>query len=102
MELPGPFLRPSPKKQKKISQKKFLTFSEIEFSSSNIKKILIFSQKKSFLYFQKWNPALFGLSPPNVPLKIPLLKKIHLFSQEKAFIIFLEMEPRTFQSKLEK
>ena len=40
----------------------------MEFSSSNIKKILIFShktafvifsQKKLFLYFQKWNPSLF-------------------------------------------
>ena len=27
----------------------------MEFSSPNIKKILIFSQKRIFLYFVKWN-----------------------------------------------
>ena len=46
----------------------------MELSSSNIKKILIFCQKKAFL----------------------------IFSQKKAFLIFPEMEPSTFQSKLEK
>ena len=51
---------------------KFFTFLEMESSSSNIKKILIFSQKKAF----------------------------PIFSQNKAFLIFPEMEPCTFQPKL--
>ena len=46
----------------------------MEVSSSNIKKILIFSQKKTFL----------------------------MFSQKKAFLIFPKTERCTFQSKLEK
>ena len=46
----------------------------MELSSSNIKKILIFSQKKAFL----------------------------IFSQKEVFLIFLEMEPCTFQPKLKK
>ena len=44
----------------------------MELSSSNIKKILIFPQKKAFL----------------------------IFSQKKVFLIFPEMEPCTFQPKL--
>ena len=59
-----------PKPQK--NPKKLFTFPEMENSSSNIKKILILSQKKAFL----------------------------IFSQNKAFLIFPEMEPCTFQSKL--
>ena len=39
--------------KKNSPQKEFLTFQEMEFSSSNIKKILIFSQKKAFLIFWK-------------------------------------------------
>ena len=46
----------------------------MELSSSNIKKILIFSQKKAFL----------------------------IFSQKKAFLKFPKTEPCTFQSKLKK
>ena len=45
----------------------------MELSSYNIKKILIFSQKKGFL----------------------------IFSQKKAFLRFPEMEPCAFQPKLE-
>ena len=46
----------------------------MELSSSNNKKILIFSQNKAFL----------------------------IFSQKKAFLVFLEMEPCTFQPGLKK
>ena len=46
----------------------------MELSNSNIKKILIFSQKKPFF----------------------------IFSQKKAFLIFPEIEPRTFQPKPKK
>ena len=35
--------------------KKFLIFREMEHSSPKIKKVLKFSQKKLFLYFEKWN-----------------------------------------------
>ena len=38
------------------SQKKvFLTFWEMKLSTSKIKKALIFSHKKLFLHFRKWN-----------------------------------------------
>ena len=49
------------KKMKKDTTKKILTFLEMEFSSHNIKNILIFSQKKALLkfreieLFRKWN-----------------------------------------------
>ena len=49
-------------------------FLEMELSSSNIKKILIFPQKKAFL----------------------------IFPQKKAFLIFPEMDPSTFYPKLKK
>ena len=39
------------KTNKKSTRKKFLVFSEMDLSSPNIKKILIFSQKKAFLIF---------------------------------------------------
>ena len=42
-----------------FSKKVFFIFQEMELSSPKIKKVLIFSQKKLFLYFRKWNfPAL--------------------------------------------
>ena len=67
--------QPSPKKRKKkISPIKILIFQEIELFSSNIKRVLIFSQKKAFL----------------------------IFSQKKAFLIFPEMETHTFHPKLKK
>ena len=48
-----------PKKQKKFTRKKFLIFPEMELSSSNIKKILIFSQKKAFYIFLETEPGTF-------------------------------------------
>ena len=57
-------------------------FQEKELSSSNIKKILIFSQKKAFLYFGKQKP-----------------RKISYISENgnpKKFLIFEEV---TFQAR---
>ena len=54
----------------------------MELSESKINKFLIFSQKKLFLYFQKWNPALFK----------PRLKKIEKKNLSKKFLYFQEME----------
>ena len=66
--LPTPITPLPPPPKKKNSSEKFLIFSEMELSSSNIKNNLIFSQKKAF----------------------------HIFSQKKAFHVFLEMEPGYF------
>ena len=73
--LPGSLPIANTPKYKKISlPKKFLTFAEKELCSSNIKKILIFSQKKPFL----------------------------IFSQKKAFLIFLEMHFSVQAQKIKK
>ena len=40
-------------------RKKSLIFKEMELSDSKIKKFVIFSQKKAFLYFWKWKPVHF-------------------------------------------
>ena len=73
--------KPPPKKQtnnnnnkKNPHPKKFLIFSEVELSSSNIKKILIFSLGKAFL----------------------------IFYQKKAFLLFPEMEFCTSQPNNQK
>ena len=62
---------------KKDTKKKILTFLEMEFSSPNIKNILIFSQKKALLkfreieLFRKWNflasyfPYISGSNSPS-------------------------------------
>ena len=71
-ELPGAFPTPSPKKQKKSTPKKKVIFLKTEHSSSNIKKILIFSQKRAFF----------------------------IFFQKKVFLTFPEMKPCTFHLKL--
>ena len=49
MELPGALFKAKLEKLKQFSLKKVL----IEFSGSNIKKFLIFSQKKAFLIFRE-------------------------------------------------
>ena len=64
--------QPKLQKTKKITSQKIPYISGNELFSSNIKKILIFSQKKVFL----------------------------IFSQKKVFLIFPEEEPCTFQPKL--
>ena len=53
MELPCALLSPSSKKMLKIHLEKFLIFQGMECSGSNIKKFLIFSQKKAFLIFRE-------------------------------------------------
>ena len=74
MELPG-----APKnKRKKSSSKKFLMFQE-NGTFWNIKKFLIFSQKKAFLILRKTEPELCYISVSN-------------FSSSKKFLIFWEME----------
>ena len=76
------FISPSlPHTQKNSVQKKFLIFPEMEFSCSNIKKILIFSQKKAFLIFSE-------IELSDIKIKI--------------IFIFSEMEPCTFLPKLKK
>ena len=70
----------------------------MELSESKINKFLIFSQKKLFLYFKKWNPALF--KPRLKKTEKKNLSKKFLYFQEmelsgsniKKFLIFLEME----------
>ena len=62
---------------KNPAQKIFLIFRERKVSCSNIKKILIFSQRKAFLISLKTEPALPSLSPKNkrkpTPKNIPYL-----------------------------
>ena len=61
--------------------KRFLTFREMKIFSSNIKAFLIFSQKKAVLILQETETP----------------KKILTFYQKKAFLIFREMEtPKKF------
>ena len=47
------------KNKRNLSRKKFLIFQEIEPSGSNIKKFLYCLKRNVFLYFRKWNPAIF-------------------------------------------
>ena len=47
------FLSTSSKNKKNLLSTKSLYFQEVELSSSNIKKFLIFSQKKAFLIFRE-------------------------------------------------
>ena len=59
MELPRSFPSPSPKNPEKSTPNKIPYISENGLSSSNIKKILIFSQKKAFLIFSEMEPCTF-------------------------------------------
>ena len=82
------FLSQSPKKNEKHPPTKiFLTFREMELPCSNIKKILIFSQKKALLLFPKTETCTFKVQKNN--------KKILIFwemgpsgSSIKTFLIF--------------
>ena len=75
LRVTGQITQPNYQKTKKKSpQKTFLIFPGMDLSSSNIKKVIIFSQiraslyilkRKIFLYFQKWNPELFSPSSKN-------------------------------------
>ena len=66
--------KPKLKKIKKIHSKKIPYFPEIELASSNIKKVLILSQKKVFVIFSQ-------------------KKGFFIFSQKKTFPKFSEMNP---------
>ena len=84
-------------------QRKFLIFRNMELANSNIKKFLIFSQKKAFLYFGRQKHRKKSLyfrkrkffifqengNPINVTFQAPKIKKI--YNLEK-FLIFQEME----------
>ena len=83
-------LSPIPKSKKKPPRKKFLIFQEMELSSSNIKKILIFSEMKP-CSFQPW-ASKFSLKKFLIFfLKKLALKKFLIFSQKNAFLIFSKM-----------
>ena len=62
------------------------------------KNSLYFLKRKLFLYFWKWNPALFSPSsknkknPPQENYLYSNIKRFPIFSQKKAFLIFLETE----------
>ena len=89
-----------PKKHKKKSpHKKFLIFPEIKFSSSNIKRIVIFSPKKAFLMLSQKKAVLmfwetFYISVSNFPVRKSKLfytfpYKEAIFSKLKYFLIII-------------
>ena len=82
-------------------------FLKKELSSLDIKNLLYFLERKFFLYFRKWNSALFSPSSKNKrnpPLKkifilqeTKTLEKFLIFSKKDAFLIFRNMEtPKKF------
>ena len=107
----------SKKEQKNPPSQKFLIFRRIGLSSSNIKKVLTFSQRKAFLMFSQkksffifsTNRTLHFLSQNSQKTKNPSRNKFLIFQEmelsrpkPKKFLIFLEMKPSTFQTKLKK
>ena len=57
-------------KNKKIHpEKNSLHFGKLNFLTLRFRNFLYFLKRKLFLYFRKWNPALFNSSPKN--------KKVH-------------------------
>ena len=74
----------------------------MELTSSNIKKILAFSQRKLFLYSPKRKLFLYF---PNKNFLALFLKNFTYFLKRKTslykkdFLIFLKTEPCTFQPK---
>ena len=83
------------KKQRKLLWKKFLIFLDMKLPNSEIKKFLIFSQKKAFLLFsQKSLPHFLTAAP-----KILLWKKIFFFSKKSP--IFWKLKPRKYSYILE-
>ena len=83
-------------------------FLKTELSTLNIKNLLYFLERKFFLYFRKWNSALFRPSSKNKrnpPLrkffilqetKIP--EKFLIFSKKDAFLYFETWKPRKSSS----
>ena len=81
---------PPPRKKKSktnLPQKIFLIFPEVELSSSNMKNILIFSQKKAFLIFSQKikiiHPVRISYASGNDNTK----KTSYIFSKESCFYI---------------
>ena len=63
MELTGALFKPKLEKiKKKNAPKKNLIFREMELSGCNVKKFLIFSQKKACLIFRETEKELFYIS----------------------------------------
>ena len=58
IELIGSLSSPSSKNKKNSSQKKFFIFWKMKLFGSNIKKFLIFSQKKDFLIFRETKTSI--------------------------------------------
>ena len=74
MQLPGTLLYAGSKNKNNQHRRKFLVFQETELSDSKIKNVLYFLKRKLFLYFRKWNPAIFKSSSKN---KIIIIIIIH-------------------------
>ena len=85
----GHFLSPSPKNKKIHPEKKFLIVQEMELSSSNTKKIVIFPEMKPCTF----QPKIKKLKK-STPRKFLILqetgnpKKFIIFSQKKLFLFF--------------
>ena len=82
-------------------------FLKTELSSLDIKNLLYFLERKFFLYFRKWDSALFSPSSKNKrnpPLRnffilqeTKTLEKFLIFSKKDAFLIFRNIEtPKKF------
>ena len=76
------FLSPTPKG--------FLHFQEMDFSSLNIKKFLIFSQKKAFLIFREMKPSyILGNELPLPSPPPPEKKTMPIFQETETLKNFL-------------
>ena len=89
----GTLYFPAKETPKKSPPEIFLVFLEMELSSSNIKKILIFPQKKAFLIFPEMDPSTFYPKlkkwKKSSPWKLLMLQQTETL---KAFLIFQETE----------
>ena len=83
---------PSSKNKKKSPRKHFFIFQEMKLFSSIFKILLYFLKRKLFLYFRKWNPALFSPSSKN---KKNSPRENYLNTQIlKNFLYFRKRKPR--------
>ena len=80
------------KNKKDARGKDFLIFQEMELSSSNIKKNLIFSQKKTLLMFLEMEPCTFQTKLKKI--KNPPQEKFLYFLKRKFFLHFSNQEPQ--------
>ena len=90
MRLPSALLGPSSKNKENPPRENFIYFGEMELSSSNIKKFLIFSQKTAYLMFQEME----FLGPSS---KFLIYQEMGLSNSKiKKCLLFPEREPCTF------